>query len=80
MRTEKPNSEDSSNKSKFFLRRKDLKRLQERSLKEKESFVKSKRRLRDKRGEEIGRLKNKRDLNTSDNLRMRSTSLRGNQH
>jgi hypothetical protein len=38
-----------------------LKRLQERSLKEKESFVKSKKRQRDKRGEETGRLKSKKD-------------------
>ena len=57
-----------------------MKRLQGRSSKEKESFVKSKKRQRDKRGEEIGRLKSKRDLDTSGNLRKRSTSLRGNQH
>jgi hypothetical protein len=57
-----------------------LKRLQERSLKEKESFVKNKKRQRDKRGEETGRLKSKRDLDTLSNLRKRSTSLRRNQH
>jgi hypothetical protein len=46
---------------KFFLRRRDLKRLLGRSLREKESLEKSKKRQRDKRGEETGRLKSKRD-------------------
>lgn len=74
MRIERLNSEGLGNRLRYLLKKRGWKRLLEKSLKERGLFKRSKKRRKDRREEETGRLRKKRDLSISNNLKMKSIS------
>jgi hypothetical protein len=71
---ERRSLEGSDNKLRFFLRKRDLRKLPGKRLSVRESFVKNKKKQRDRGEEETGRQKSKRDLSTSKHRRKKSTN------
>ena len=74
LRIERLNSEGLGNRLRYLLKKRGWKRLLEKSLKERGLFKRSKKRRKDRREEETGRLRKKRDLSIPINLKMKSIS------
>jgi len=71
---ERQSLEGSDNKLRFLLKKRDLRKLPEKRLSVRGSFVRSKKKWRDRGEEEIGRQRSKRGLSTLKYPRKKSTN------